>query len=96
MGREYIYKIGDKINGYEIIEQTRTYYTNNKYGIKSYTCKCLKDGYVNKDVPEDNLKKGTGCPLCSGKAIVKGINDLATTKPEMLKYIVRYIREITL
>lgn len=83
----YIYNIGDEINGYEVIEQTRVYYKNNKYGIRSYTCKCLKDGYINKGIPEGNLLKGTGCPLCSGRAIVKGINDIATTKPEMLKYI---------
>ena len=88
INKEYIYNIGDKVNGYEIIEQTRTYYKNNKYGVRSYTCKCLKDGYIKKDVIESNLLKGSGCPLCSGRVIVKGINDLATTKPEILKYIV--------
>lgn len=88
INKEYIYNTGDKVNGYEITEQTRTYYKNNKYGVRSYTCKCSKDGYIKKDVIESNLLKGSGCPLCSGRVIVKGINDLATTKPEMLKYIV--------
>ncbi len=87
VNKEHIYNVGDIVNGYEIIEQTRTYYKNNKYGVRSYTCKCLKDGYIKKDVIESNLLKGSGCPLCSGRVIVKGINDLATTKPEMLKYI---------
>lgn len=88
MGKEYIYNIGDEINGYKIVEQTRTYHKNNKYGVKSYTCECLKDGYVKKDTIESNLLKGSGCPLCSGREIVRGINDLATTAPEYLKYIV--------
>lgn len=88
VNKEHIYNVGDIVNGYEIIEQTRTYYKNNKYGVRSYTCKCLKDGYVSKDVIEPNLLKGSGCPLCGGRVIVKGINDLATTKPEMVKYIV--------
>lgn len=29
--------------------------------------------------------KGIGCPVCSNKLIVKGINDLATTNPELLR-----------
>ncbi len=28
--------------------------------------------------------KGTGCPCCAGKKVVKGINDLATTYPELV------------
>ena len=28
--------------------------------------------------------RGTGCPICSGKLIVPGINDLATTHPELV------------
>ncbi len=27
--------------------------------------------------------KGTGCPVCSGKIVLKGFNDLATTHPEI-------------
>lgn len=30
-------------------------------------------------------KRGTGCPYCSGKRIIKGINDLRTLCPEMAK-----------
>ena len=30
INKEYIYNIGDKVNGYEIIEQTRTYYKNSE------------------------------------------------------------------
>ena len=29
--------------------------------------------------------RGTGCPYCSGKKVLKGFNDIATTNPELLK-----------
>lgn len=29
--------------------------------------------------------RGTGCPCCSGRALVEGVNDLATTHPELLE-----------
>lgn len=29
--------------------------------------------------------KGCGCPVCSGKVVVEGVNDLTTTHPELLK-----------
>lgn len=28
--------------------------------------------------------KGTGCPICSGKKIIKGINDLATKQQDLM------------
>jgi hypothetical protein len=28
---------------------------------------------------------GTGCPVCSNKSVASGVNDLATTQPELLK-----------
>jgi len=30
--------------------------------------------------------RGNGCPICSGKVIISGYNDLSTTCPEVLKY----------
>lgn len=32
--------------------------------------------------------RGRGCPVCSGKKILKGINDLATTNPELAKELI--------
>ena len=32
-----------------------------------------------------NLRKGRGCPYCSGNKILVGFNDLATTNPELLE-----------
>ena len=31
-----------------------------------------------------NRSRGAGCPVCSNRLIIKGINDLATTNPELL------------
>lgn len=82
----YRYSVGEIVNGYEIVEQTSITYKNSQT-VKSYICKCLNDGYIN-NVNESNLTKGSGCPVCSNRAIMKGANDLATTRPDYIKYIV--------
>ena len=33
------------------------------------------------------LNRKQGCSCCSGKTVVKGINDIATTNPEIIKYL---------
>ena len=33
-----------------------------------------------------NLRKGRGCPYCSGKKTLAGYNDIATTHPHLVKY----------
>ena len=53
---------------------------------KKVKCKCLIDGYIWEALPL-NLLKGVGCPLCSNKVVVKGINDIATTDPWMIPYL---------
>ena len=37
-------------------------------------------------VIESNILKGKGCPCCSNKIVVKGINDICTTDHWMVKY----------
>lgn len=32
-----------------------------------------------------NTRQGTGCAVCANKKVLPGVNDLATTKPELLK-----------
>ena len=44
--------------------------------------KCRKCGSEWK-ATIDNRVKGRGCPVCGGKKVVVGINDLATTDPEL-------------
>ena len=81
----YLYNVGDVVNGLEIINQT---YALDTHGWKSkaYYVKCTKCGY-EYDTPkrEGNLKK-YGCIVCTGKKVVPGINDIATTTPWMVKY----------
>lgn len=81
--RDFKYNIGDIVNNLKILnyfkkkEQT----TIRKY----YRVRCLIDGY-EFDAYENNLSKGFGCPVCSNKIVVKGVNDIATTKPDVAKY----------
>lgn len=51
------------------------------------SCKCLIDGYEWLATPS-NLMQGCGCPVCAYQIIVKGINDIATTHPHLVKYFV--------
>ena len=86
VSRKYLYEIGEIVNGYEVTDQTVITYKNSQT-VKSYICKCPKDGYIN-NVNESNLLKGSGCPVCSNRKIMKGVNDLATNRPDFIKYIV--------
>jgi len=82
---KYKYKVGQIINGIEIIEQVR--YRKSKYKEKGYKYRCINDGYVG-ECTESSIKGGSGCPVCSNNLVIKGINDIATTNPELLPYIV--------
>lgn len=46
---------------------------------------CPKCGYVWEAQICNRAKLGRGCPCCSNKVAVKGVNDLATTHPEIAK-----------
>ena len=75
------YNIGDIVNGYRILSQERTKKKNGK-AYRSYNVECLKDGYKN-NVPETGLEIGHGCPVCNNKVIMRGVNDMWTTNPEL-------------
>lgn len=48
-----------------------------------YRCDvCGNEDYLR----EDHYKNGIGCNVCSNKKVVKGINDVATTNPELIPY----------
>lgn len=52
--------------------------------VAKYQYKCLACGYIGF---KTSVKLETrGCPCCSNKIIEKGINDIATTNPEMIHY----------
>lgn len=53
--------------------------------LNSIRCKCRIcdnefDQFARKVI------EGVGCPICANVRIIKGINDIATTNPELLKY----------
>ena len=55
---------------------------------KGYKYKCMKCGNIDK-LSENEIINGIGCNVCSGKKVLKGINDLWTTHPyiaKLLKY----------
>lgn len=75
--REFRYRIGDIVNDNLLI--TSTYRKGN---CKYYTYQCLIDGY-NGSAYEENIKKGSGCPVCAGKTVLVGYNDIATVRPDV-------------
>ena len=58
-------------------------YINSKTKIK---CKCLVCGFDDWNANPCDLLHGCGCPVCANKLIVAGINDIATLRPEYIKY----------
>lgn len=50
-------------------------------------CRCLKDGYEWRITPGD-LLHGYGCPVCANRACFTGYNDVATKRPDLIKYFV--------
>lgn len=93
----YKHNIGDIINTksglIEIIDQIKILH-NRKNGNnttdKGYRYKCLvcgNEGELN-EFDELDKKINRGCNVCSGKKILKGYNDIATTHPDLLKYFV--------
>lgn len=83
MSKEYLYEIGEIVNELEIIEKLRM--KDRKYTTKGYKVKCIKDGY-EYEAREGNLKHGYKCPVCANRVIIKGINDISTVRPDLVKY----------
>ena len=80
--KTYFYNIGDIINNNIILEQIRV--KQGKCTSKGYKYKCLKDGYIGTTT--EVAMKILNCPVCSNYKVLKGINDIATTNPEIVKY----------
>lgn len=83
------YKIGEIVNNgtkaFLIISSSQV----NRYGDRYYQCKCLN---CQNDTPirEQLLSSGGDCPICcaSPRILVQGYNDMATTAPWMVEYLV--------
>lgn len=81
--KEYKFGIGDIVENKLILEQIRM--SNAKATQKGYKYRCLKDNYIG-EIAETKLQEGKGCPCCSGRVTIKGVNDVATTHPWMIEY----------
>ena len=81
------YKIGDAINDNVVLEYIKY---KDKHGVhtkRGFICKCVRDGYI-RGIEQYKLNKGIhGCAVCDNKLVVKGINDIATTRPDLVMYI---------
>lgn len=53
---------------------------------KWYKYKCNICGWEEGWIEEGNLLKGQGCGCCHGLIVVRGINDIPTTAPWMIKF----------
>lgn len=83
----YFYNVGDVVNGIVILEQLFLKRTKNSTKRdKFYKCQCLTDWYVYT-VQEQELKNGRKCPKCVGRVLIVGYNDLATTDPDVMQYL---------
>lgn len=95
------YNIGDMINSIEILGRKVDNIYKNQGFRKYYLYKCHICGfdssarhYINGDIRnntwmcESDLTRGKQCACCAGKVVQEGINDVATTNPELVKYFV--------
>lgn len=98
--KEYLYKVGQVVNGLEILEQTR----HGKQNTKAYKCRCIKCGFGGgesyykqngeyiKDgvyiIREGDLKQGQSCSCCSSKATVPNINSIWAKRKDLIPYFI--------
>lgn len=52
---------------------------------KPIKCRCTIDEH-KWDAWPDHLLRGHGCPVCAGKGVFVGYNDIPTTRPDLIKY----------
>lgn len=75
----YIDKLKSINNNIKLIDK----YVNERTKTKH---KCMIDGYEWEVIP-DTLLRGGGCPVCSNKTVLKGVNDMWTTNPKLAKLL---------
>jgi very-short-patch-repair endonuclease len=86
--RNFLYNIGDVVNGRFLIleRECKKLFPSDKYEIKTYKCKCLCDDYIFED-SEYNLNHRKQCAVCKGKIVIRGVNDIATKRPEIVRFL---------
>lgn len=83
---DYKYNVGDFITGtkstYEVLKRYRNHDNSGRLR-KYYICKCQNcHGEVTQK--EHGI---SNCVYCSNKKVLTGFNDMATTNPELIKYL---------
>ena len=58
-------------------------YKGLRFDIK---CKCRECGYEFEREADKLANRKCRCPQCSGRVVIKGVNDIATTHPLLAKY----------
>lgn len=92
LSKDYVYNIGDNIvdqnRNITILNKKAKLFTSKtrKENIRGYIFRCNLCGWDSGWIRESSVKYGYGCACCSGKKVVKGINDVATTDPWVLEY----------
>lgn len=81
---EYRFKIEDIVRTLKILEKIKIPYKNSY--VRGYKYICLKCGNID-NINEYNLKNTSSCNVCTGKKVLKGINDLWTTHPHVAKLL---------
>jgi len=76
IAKEWDYKENEKLN-----ITPHTVLPNSNYNVSWVCPEC--GGHYKTYI--GNRTKGTGCPYCAGQKIMVGVNDLATTRPDLLK-----------
>lgn len=84
----FLYDVGDVVNDKFLIleKEFKKLFLSSKYNTKTYKCKCLCDGYIFES-SESNLKCMKQCAVCKGTVVMNGVNDLATKRPEIIRFL---------
>lgn len=84
MGCIFKYNIGDVVDDLEILKYVRMRNCNTRFG---YLVKCIHDGYIY-EIRADilNSHKTRRCPVCVNQKIIKGVNSVSTTNPELVRW----------
>lgn len=90
-GHDYIYNVGEIVHkeksDFLILEQCSKIVNNtNGWKKKAYKYKCITCGNIDI-IAEQDLKKCKCCACCANQKIVRGINDMWTTAPEIAKML---------
>ena len=86
---KYLYGVGDIINvtsGEIIILKQINIADKNNHNHRGYMVKCKNHSH-EFPILETKIKQGHGCPVCANQVVIKGINDMATTYPISLNFV---------